>query len=223
MSAGKRITSMHFTVKAILAKFFLEQDKFNRIKKFIVILGFLSVVCIGCFICCLKYRKINEASSEKLTEACIACNKGNWQKGITILDETIIKFRKTPAAYQARLIKADIFTELRAYNDALQILSEIISNGKPDVIKPLASARIIYIYDLKKDYFNAILASKEFIDKYSDHFLVKDIYFNLAEYYLLSGSKDQAMKIFNEVLLNFPATEEAEKAKDRLNSIKQRG
>jgi tetratricopeptide (TPR) repeat protein len=214
---------MHFTVKALLAKFFLKRDKFNRIKIFIVILGFLSVVCIGCLIYFLKYCKINEVSSEKLTEAYVAYAKGDLEKGITILDEIIINFRKTPASYQARLLKADIFTELHAYNDALQILLEIISNGKPDIIKPLASARVIYVYDLKKDYFNAILASKEFIDKYSGHFLVKDIYLNLAEYYLLLGSKDQAVKVFNEVLFNFPATEEAEKAKNRLNSIKQWG
>ncbi|MDR1244667.1 MAG: tetratricopeptide repeat protein, partial [Endomicrobium sp.] len=78
----------------------------------------------------------------------------------------------------------------------------------------------IYIYDSKKDYFNAITVSKEFIDKYPDHFLIRDIYLNLAEYYLATGSKDEAVKTFNEVLISFPATQEAEKAQKRINEIK---
>jgi TolA-binding protein len=137
-----------------------------------------------------------------------------------LLNEVIVKYPKTSCAYQAKLLKADIFTELQSYDEALNILKEIESKAKPEIIRPLAASRIIYVYDVKKDYFNAITASKGFISRYPNHFLVKDIYLNLAEYYLITGSKDEAIKIFNEVLINFPATQEAERAQRRLNELK---
>jgi TolA-binding protein len=82
-------------------------------------------------------------------------------------------------------------------------------------------SKIIYVYDFKKDYFNAITALKEFIDKYPDYFLIRDIYLNLAEYYFATDLKNEAVKAFNEeVLISFSATQEAEKAQKRINEIK---
>jgi len=65
------------------------------------------------------------------------------------------------------------------------------------------------------------LASKEFIKKYPDHFLTKDIYLNLGEYYFLSGSKDEAARVFNEVSVKFPGTREAKVARDRFEQIQK--
>jgi predicted negative regulator of RcsB-dependent stress response len=171
------------------------------------------------FIYCSRVHKINDLSAICLAKAYSAFTNGDQQTGIVILDEVIAKYPKTPSAYQASLSRADIFTELQSYDKALNMLTETETKAKPEIIRPLALARIIYVYDSKKDYFNAITASKEFIAKYPNHFLVRDIYLNLAEYYLATGSKDEAIKTFNEVLINFPATQEAEKAQKSLNKI----
>jgi tetratricopeptide (TPR) repeat protein len=217
----ERIISMHFIIKEVLANFFAKKNKFNWIQIFVGIISMLLLAFVLCFIYCSRCYRIDEISSDKFTEAYTACyTKGDRQQGIIILDEIIMKFRKTPTVYLAKLMKADILIELHAYDAALQVLFETIVDGKFNIIKPLASARIIYVYDLKKDYYNAILASKEFINKFPDHFLVKDVYLNLAEYYLISGSKNLAVKIFNEVLINFPTTREAEKAQNRLKNIR---
>jgi tetratricopeptide (TPR) repeat protein len=192
----------------------------SKAKIFVAIGVIFVVVFAVLFFCCFGCHKKEIESSEKLSAAYMAFGQGDRQKGIDLLDETITKFSKMPAAYQARLIKADVLTDLKNYDEALKVLNETLNFGKPDIIKPLASARIIFVYDSKKDYSNAIDASKRFIDKYPDHFLVRDIYLNLAEYYFLSGSKDEALKVFNEVIINFPATKEAEKAQIRINEIK---
>jgi tetratricopeptide (TPR) repeat protein len=215
---------MDFTVEKTSAKvrFFGFITRKSKIKLFMIAELVLLIIgiCIGVFVFCSRFQKIDSLAYEKLSSAYVAFAQDDHRLGVALLDETITKFPKTFSAYRARLDKADILTKLCAYDDALNLLNETLNAGKPDVIKPLAGVRIIYAYDSKKDYFNAIIASKEFIDKYPDHFLVKDIYLNLAEYYLISGSKDEAVKVFNEVLINFPATKAAEKAQNRINEIK---
>jgi predicted negative regulator of RcsB-dependent stress response len=192
----------------------------STVKVLTVIITVVLIAGTAVFIYSSRIHKINDLSSISLAKAYLAFANGNQQGGIAMLEEVIAKYPKTPWAYQAKLSRADIFMELQNYDEALSILKETEAKAKPEIIRPLASSRIIYIYDSKKDYFNAITASKEFIAKYSDHFLVRDIYLNLAEYYLVTGSKDEAINTFKEVLTNFPATQEAEKAQKKLNEIK---
>jgi predicted negative regulator of RcsB-dependent stress response len=206
------------SVKGIISESDIKQIKKNKTKFFVTAAFALAIIFIGIFI--LRFHAAEEASSVKLSAAYASFMHGDRKSGAALVDETIVKFPKTSAAYHARLIKADFLAEIHKYNEALKILTETVNNGKSDAIKSLARARIIYIYDSKKDYYNATLASKEFIVKYPDHFLIKDIYLNLAEYYLLSGSKDEAVKVFNKVTVNFPATQAAKNARNRLNQIK---
>jgi tetratricopeptide (TPR) repeat protein len=192
----------------------------SAIKVLTIIIFIVLLVVVVIFIYCSRIHKIDNLSSICLAKAYSAFANGNQQLGIAMLDEVIAKYPKTSAAYQAKLSRADIFAELQSYDEALSILRGIESKAKPEAIRSLALARIIYIYDSKKDYFNAITASKEFLDKYPDHFLIRDVYLNLAEYYLATSSKDEAVKTFNELLISFPVTQEAEKAQKRINEIK---
>jgi predicted negative regulator of RcsB-dependent stress response len=202
----------------IISEFVGKHIKKNRIKFFALAVFALAIFFVGIFI--LRLHTTEETSSAKLAAAYASFMYGDKKSGIALIDETIAKFPKTSAAYHARLIKADFFAEIHEYDKALKILTETANNGKHNAIKPLAYVKIIHIYDSKKDYFNVILASKEFIAKYPNHFLTTDVYLNLAEYYLLSGSKDEAIKVFNEVSVNFPVTQAAENARNRLNQIK---
>ncbi|MDR0977498.1 MAG: tetratricopeptide repeat protein [Endomicrobium sp.] len=186
----------------------------------LLISGGLLIAVLMC-VYCFRIHRINDLSAFCLAKACSSLASGNRRLGTTLLDEVIAKYPKTPAAYQAKLFRADIFTELKHYDKALDILMNTASEAEPKSIRPLALARIIYIYDSKKDYTNAITMSKNFIAKYADHFLTKDIYLNLAEYYLNAGLKNDAVKTFTEILINFPATQEARTAQKRIDEIKK--
>jgi tetratricopeptide (TPR) repeat protein len=212
---------MNFRLQQIKEKtsvFLTNQIREHRIR-FLAILAFIPIVIIAGIVICYRCQSIENAASEKLSSALSSFAQGDQQKGFSLIEETIKKYPKTPGAYEARILKADILTELKRYDEALKILEETADKGKPDLIKPLASIRIIYVYDSKQDFFNATLAAKDFIAKYPDHFLIKDVYLSLAEYYFVSGSKEEAVKVFNEILVNFPATLEAEKAQSRLTQI----
>ncbi|MDR3274510.1 MAG: tetratricopeptide repeat protein [Endomicrobium sp.] len=215
---------MHSTIqnkfiKGKLSEFIVKQVKGGK-TRFLTFTAFaLGLMFIGMFIFS-RLHTINDAASVRLASAFTFFSRGDQKKGFALINETISHFSKTPAAYQARLIKADILTVMHKYDEALKILTKILDNGTPDIIKPLASSRIIYVYDSQKNYFDAIIASKEFINKYPDHFLTGDIHLNLAEYYILTGSKDNAASVFTDVLVKFPATYEAETAQNRLNQLK---
>ncbi|GHT43795.1 hypothetical protein AGMMS49921_12540 [Endomicrobiia bacterium] len=135
---------------------------------------------MGTSVSCSGFQKKDDLASKKLSLAYTALAQGNQTLTIALLDETITKFSKTPSTYRARLVKADMLTDSGSYDDTLSILNETLNAGKPDVIKPLAKARIIYVYDSKKDYSNAIVASKEFIDKYPRSFLSQRYLFEFS-------------------------------------------
>jgi tetratricopeptide (TPR) repeat protein len=210
---------MNFNLQKIKEKtlgFVTREIKTNKIRFFAILAFILTATIIAVIISCYRCRMTENASSEKLSSALDAFAQGDQQRGFNLLGETIKNYPKSPTAYRARLIKADILTEIGQYDEALAILTETANKGKPCLIKPLASVRIIHVYDSKRDFFNAIAAAKDFISKYPNHFLTKDMYLNLAEYFLLYGSKDEAVKVLNDVLVNFPATPESQKAQDRL-------
>jgi len=177
----------------------------------------LGIILVRSLVCC-RLRTIEEMSSEKLLSVYNFFAKNDKKKGLEVIDELIVQFPKTSAAYQARLIKAYILTRLHNYNEALVILRYTEGSGVPDSVKPLANIGIIYVYDSKKDYFNAIIASKNFINKYPNHFFIGEICLNLAEYYFRSGLKTDAIKILSKALTltSFPCDIRIKKAQNRL-------
>ncbi|MDR1511853.1 MAG: tetratricopeptide repeat protein [Endomicrobium sp.] len=195
----------------------------NKVKIFMVVglalvVGLISMKMFARF----ELNESNKMSSDKLSEACAFFALGDVKNGFVLIDEVISRFPRTAAACQARLFKADAFIEMCKYNEALKILQEILNSEELETMRSLADARIIYLYDSKKDYPKAIFASSEFIKKYPNHFLTRDIYLNLAEYCFFFGFKEDAIRIFNEVVIRFPNTREAKNAQSRLNGMKNK-
>ncbi|MDR3071432.1 MAG: tetratricopeptide repeat protein [Endomicrobium sp.] len=190
-------------------------------KKLFIVIGSVTISIFACILVYyLIFYKSTASSFAMVANARVAFDNGDQRTAVAFLDETISKFPKTVAAYQARFLKADVLINLDNYDEALSLLTKIVNEGKPESIKPLAFVKIIFIYDLKKDYASMIDFSNKFIREYPGHFFVRDIYLNLAECYIRSGAKDEAINIFNEILISFPKTKEAERAKDRLSQIK---
>jgi TolA-binding protein len=189
-------------------------------KKSILIAAVTVVVIVAAIVLsCVFCKTDSTKASEKLSDAYLLFARGDKSTGNVFIRQIIEMYPKTSAAYQARLIEADMLVEQQKFDDALKLLSETVSGGEPLVIRPLAAARIIYVYDLKKDFYSAINAASNFISNFQDSFLIKDIYLNLAEYYIAVGAKDSAIKTLQELLEKFPATKEAEKAQDRINEL----
>jgi tetratricopeptide (TPR) repeat protein len=144
---------------------------------------------------------------------------GDKTRAIQALNDTIAAFPNASAAYQARLTVGDFLIEEAKYDEALPLFQRTYEKGKPAAFKPLALFRMIYLYGSKKDYDNAILYSNEFIKKFGDNYLIKDVYINLARFYEFKNSPEDAVRVYQEILLNFPATGEAAKADEALKGL----
>jgi hypothetical protein len=192
-------------------KFIKKQYKGNK-TGFLTAIGFIvGFTVLGIFMYS-RFLTLNESASDRLAAAYMFFSYGNKDQGLLHLNNAIVYAPNTPASYQARLVKADMFIDMKEYEQALTFLKETYEKGKPELIRPLALSRIIYLYDEQKDYANATLYSNEFISKFKDNFLIKDIYFGLARFYTLSGSKEDARRVYKDILINFPATAAAEQA-----------
>jgi tetratricopeptide (TPR) repeat protein len=167
----------------------------------------------------LKNNRYENIASKKLSIANNEILNGNLDIGISILNEIILNFPKTLSSYQAKLIKSDILVKENKHEEAINILNNLLSNCKLENIKSIAKIRIIYIYDMLKNYDKTISCSRKFIKENNNHFLTKNIYLNLAESYVKIKMKDKAMETFNEIIVKYPETEEAKISKNRINEI----
>ena len=201
------------------AEFIVKQIKGNRTRFFTVIGFTLGIIIFAVFVY-VRLSAMDYGASDKLSSAYMFYGQGNAEQGRKALLDTIQYFHKSPASYQARLIMADALTEEKKFDEAVPYLTETIKDGKPDTMRALAAYRLMYVYDAKKDYENAIIAAKDFINKFPDSFLIKDVYLNLARFYTIKGSPEDAKKVYGDILTNFPATGEAETAQEMLNKMK---
>jgi len=192
----------------------------NR-RSFFAIVGVVVVVLFILIVMLNASATKKENASNSLASAFSYLAAGNGAAGINQLDATISGFPRTPAAYQARLLKSDILVSQRNFDGALVLLQETLANGRPSEVRPLALVRIISIYDQQKDYANAVFYSNEFIRKYKNHFLAKNIYLNLAQFYMLQGDMINAARVFNEIMTSFPGSNEAYIADTQLKSMQK--
>lgn len=197
-----------------------KEFKENR-TRFFTIIGFtVGFIIFGVFFFA-RIQTLEFNASDRLTTAYMYISAGETQQAVNFLNDTINLYPKTPSAYQARLVKADLLIEHKEYDLALPLLKETYEKAKPETFKPLALVRIIYLYDCQKDYDNAIMYANEFINKYSTHFYIKDIYMNLAHYYISKDSPEDAKRVYNEIITMFPETAQAEYAAKVLEEIEK--
>ncbi|MDR1942240.1 MAG: tetratricopeptide repeat protein [Endomicrobium sp.] len=198
--------------------FVAKQIRENK-TRFLTIIGFVIGLLFFSIFIYMRFQTIESSASDRLSAAYMFFASGDRNQALSYLNDTISLFPKTPSAYQARLVAGDYFIEESKYDEALPYLQTAYEKAKPENMRPLALVRIIYLYDLKKDYEKAILYSNEFINKYDGNYLIKDVYMNLARFYILSGLPEDAKRIYNDVLIKFPATNEAAKAEENLKNF----
>lgn len=199
--------------------FITKELRENKVR-FLTVIGFvLGFIILGVFTYG-RFQKIKSEGSDRLAYAYMALGAGQIQQGVTYLNDTILFYTNSPASSHARLVKSDMLIEHKEYDQAEVLLKDAVEKSKPESFKPLAVSRLIYLYDEKGDYPNAILYSNEFINKYKNHFLIRDVYINLGRYYELSGSAEDARRVYNEILVTYPASPEADVAARKLEALK---
>ena len=202
-----------------LGNFIVKQIKENRTRFFTVIGFTVGILFLAVFVY-TRWQSLDYSASDRLSAAFALLGMGDRAQAVQYLNDTISRFPNTAAAYQARLTAGDILTEEAKYDEALPLFQRTYEKGNPPSFKPLALFRIIYLYGSKKDYDNAIFYSNEFIKKFSSNYLIKDVYMNLAQFYAFKNLPEESRRVYREILINFPATNEAAKADEILKGLR---
>lgn len=189
--------------------------------KKIIAIAVIAIIVIAAVIIGLSMKgsSSKEAASDELSAAYTSLAQGNQEQGLILLNDIVTKYPKTPAAYQAELFLGDFYAGQGNFNEALRFLLDANANAQPKELRPLALARIIFVWDMRNDFQNAKNLSEEFVKSYPNHFLTKSVYISLARYYAILNDAENVKRVCNEILTRFPGTEEATIAENTLRAL----
>jgi len=192
----------------------------NKIKKnkttFFTVIAFVIGITLFTIFFCYRLQVMKDTASTKLAVAISYISSGNTDQGLNIIDEVINKYSNTPPAYRAMLMKSNYFISQSKYDEAEQLLKNIINNARPDTVKPLAYPSLILVYDNMNKIDKAIETSKEFLLKYETNYLVASVTENLARLYELSGNELEAQNTYKKLMDIYPNTDYSERAKSKV-------
>jgi predicted negative regulator of RcsB-dependent stress response len=149
----------------------------NIIKKnkttFFTIVGFIILVGAFTIFTYTRFQMLNANSSTKLAAAAKYISGGQTEQGMQLIDDVISQYSRTPSSYRARLMKANYLITQKKYEEAELLVKTVISQARPETVKPLAYPVLIAIYDEAGNIEKAISASNEFLAKYKKTFWLR--------------------------------------------------
>ena len=177
---------------------------------------FVAVIVFFIIFAYVRIQTINSLASDKLDMATKIIASGNIEQGLSIMDDLMNNYKRTPAAYRAMLMKSTYFINQKNYEKAEQLLKNFIENAVPEIVKPIGYPLLISIYDDTGNLEQAITQSKEFLSKYESNYLAPSVSENLARLYELSGKTEEAKQTYKNIIDKYFGTVYANKASDKL-------
>lgn len=177
---------------------------------------FVAVIVFFIIFAYVRIQTINSLASDKLDMATKIIASGNIEQGLSIMDDLMNNYKRTPAAYRAMLMKSTYFINQKNYEQAEQLLKNFIENAVPEIVKPIGYPLLISIYDDTGNLEQAVTQSKEFLSKYENNYLAPSVSENLARLYELSGKTEEAKQMYKDIIDKYFGTVYANKASDKL-------
>lgn len=166
-----------------------------------------------------RYFVAKERVSDKLSMAQSLLYHNQADQGIKMLDEVITQFTDSPSAYIARLNKADYLISQNKFDEAKNIILNVIANGKPEAIIPLAYPYLGEIQEDIGDLKGAVKTYNEFLVKFPDHFLSAKVMESLARVDAVSGNTEQAKAAYKRLEVEFKGTAWEKRAAEQLRAL----
>lgn len=177
---------------------------------------FVAVIAFFIIFAYARIQAINAAASDKLDMATKIIASGNIEQGLSIMDDLMNNYKRTPSAYRAMLMKSNYLINQKNYEQAEQLLNNFIENAVPEIVKPIGYPLLISVYDDNGNIEQAITLSKEFLSKYENNYLAPSVAENLARLYELSDKAEEANQIYKDIVAKYVGTVYANKANDKL-------
>ncbi|MEJ2323176.1 MAG: tol-pal system protein YbgF [Nitrospirota bacterium] len=166
--------------------------------------------------------KALEAEVSGLSEKLAALEKGS-----TGTSENTVAARTTPAGAEETpedfYEKALVEFKNNDYQKARAMMSEFIRKYPENPLAGNAQFWIAETYYSEKDYTDAILAYEDLLQKYRGHNKVPAALLKQGFAFLELGDEKAARGILKELVANYPDSEQAKIAKDKLASLEGSG
>ncbi len=179
-------------------------------------LVFVGIIAFFIVFAYARIQAINGSASDKLNTASELIASGNTEQGLSIMDDLMNNYKRTPAAYRAMLMKSTYLIHQKNYEHAEQLLKNFTENAVPYTVRPIGYPLLISIYDDNNNFEQAIALSKEFLSKYADNYLAPSVMENLARLYELSNKPEEAKQTYKDIIDKFFGTVYANKASEKL-------
>jgi tetratricopeptide (TPR) repeat protein len=173
-----------------------------------VIILFIIVMVIMAIAVSLNWqkRKINIQAGIMLGQAKQYYDTAAYSKFETLSKDIVAKYLNIEPGMEAVGALADYYYENSLYDKCLEITEDALKKVKTkSYIYPVLVLMQGYCYEQKQEYDYAIKRYDEFIKKYSQHYLVPDVYISLIRCYKINGNSSAALtteKLFRQKFSN---------------------
>ena len=181
----------------------------------------IAAIILGSFFS-LRYSQINKAAWKELFMAKQQARVGQIDLANKSLAKIETGFSNTTAAGYAFLLQGDILFATQKYEAAVTAYQKASDFAKPETIVPVALSNIGKTQEAKKDFNNAIVSYKSFLERYPEHFLAPEAHFSIATIYEMQNKKNEAKSAYEKIALLYPQTLWAESAKVKLGIEKKK-
>jgi len=127
-------------------------------------------------------------------------------RALSLADDIYQKYRNLTAGKNALLLKGEILYKLGRYNEAAEVYREANKIIKHKTLTPLALYNLGKSLEGAGEYLQAIDRYSEFTKKYPEHFLTPEVYYSMGMCYLATGRIEDAAKIFEKIVINYPGS-----------------
>lgn len=170
---------------------------------------------------CLNLFSVNQSSTQSFyAQACSAFYKGDWNTAVFLLRKTVSDYKYNTADVNYMLINAEIYSgDLKA---ALSDCDEFLISFPKSVYKQrMQFTKGKLLFNLG-EYEKAIICLSDFCHQNEKHELYPTALFYIAESLYQGLKYDEAEKIYENIITNYPSSEKAVAAQYRMESIAQR-
>ncbi|MCK5357948.1 MAG: tetratricopeptide repeat protein [Elusimicrobiales bacterium] len=208
--------------KATKSEKILKWTKNNRETVVGSLVILLAAIILGSFFT-LRYSQVNKAAWKELFMAKQQAKMGKLDLANKSIAKIETGFSNTTAAGYAFLLKGDILFATQKYKAAVTAYQKASDLAKPETIVPIALSNIGKTQEAKKNFNEAIVSYRSFLERYPEHFLAPEAHFSIATIYEMQNKKNEAKSAYEKIALLYPQTLWAENAKTKLGIDKKKG
>jgi TolA-binding protein len=181
----------------------------------------IGVILIGSVFIIRKKEK-SETDWTRLSQAQFLAAEKNFAAAESIFDDITKTNPGSDVALYARYQLAEMKITEKKFDEAIQILTSVVSESQNKPAHPLALSNLGYAYEEKGDFSKAADTYRQFMSQFAEHFLAARVQLRLGVSLTRSGDAEGGKKALGQLIDLYPTSPWAENARRFMDKSKTR-